>query len=160
MSPKTLPRRPGRDPNHVSLPQTEIELPDRIRTDRDRVAQKLEIEPTLIANRSQLAQIARFPRKVGDILLPWQALVAGYAWVSWRGARDRWLPRILALELVFLSVFTLFYAGRYHSLPLLRFWQYVVIVLLVGGGWLVVDIVRELRRRRGASSGEDAPPPS
>jgi hypothetical protein len=82
------------------------------------------------------------------ILLPWQALVAGYAWVAWRGARDRWLPRILAVELVFLSVFTLFYAGRYHSLPLLRFWQYVVIVLLVGGGWLVVDIVRELRRRR------------
>jgi ribonuclease D len=71
--PKTLPRRPGRDPNHVSLTQTEIELQDRIRADRDRVAKKLEIEPTLIANRSQLAQIARHPRKLGDVLLPWQA---------------------------------------------------------------------------------------
>lgn len=71
--PKSLPRRPGRDPNHVSLTQDEIELQDRIRGDRDRVAKELEIEPTLIANRSQLAQIARQPRKVGDILLPWQA---------------------------------------------------------------------------------------
>ena len=39
----------------------------------DRVAKELEIEPTLIANRSQLAQIAREPEKLGDVLLPWQA---------------------------------------------------------------------------------------
>ena len=71
--PKTLPRRPGRDPNHVSLSQAEIELQDRIRADRDRIAKKLEIEPTLIANRSQLAQIARQPKRLGDVLLPWQA---------------------------------------------------------------------------------------
>src|SRR5581483_705039 len=71
--PKTLPRRPGRDPNHVSLTQPEIELQDRIRADRDRVAKVLEIEPTLIANRSQLAQIARHPKKISEILLPWQA---------------------------------------------------------------------------------------
>jgi ribonuclease D len=71
--PKTLPRRPGRDPNHVSLTQAEIELQDRIRADRDRLAKELEIEPTLIANRAQLAQIARYPDKLGDILLPWQA---------------------------------------------------------------------------------------
>jgi len=71
--PKTLPRRPGRDPNHVSLTQAEIELQDRIKTDRDRVAQKLGIEATLIANRSQLAQVARAPKKIDEILLPWQA---------------------------------------------------------------------------------------
>jgi ribonuclease D len=71
--PKTLPRRPGRDPNHVSLSQPEIELQERIKTDRDRVAQKLGIEATLIANRSQLAQIARSPRQIDDHLLPWQA---------------------------------------------------------------------------------------
>ena len=71
--PKTLPRRPGRDPNHVSLNQAEIELQDQLRGDRARVAKELEIEPTLIANRSQLSQIARQPRSVGDILLPWQA---------------------------------------------------------------------------------------
>ncbi|MDB6094187.1 MAG: 3-5 exonuclease [Verrucomicrobia bacterium] len=71
--PKTLPRRPGRDPNHVSLSQAEIELQDRIKSDRDRVAAKLVIEATLIANRSQLAQIARAPRHLDKILLSWQA---------------------------------------------------------------------------------------
>lgn len=71
--PKSLPRRPGRDPNHVSLSQSEIEHQDRIRADRDRVAQKLGIEPTLIANRSLLSQIARSPKKIEEILLPWQA---------------------------------------------------------------------------------------
>lgn len=71
--PKSLPRRPGRDPNHVSLTQAEIELQDRIRADRDRVAKELQIEATLIANRSQLAQIARAPAKLGEVLLPWQA---------------------------------------------------------------------------------------
>lgn len=75
--PKTLPRRPGRDPNHVSLTQAEIELQDRIKHDRDRLARKLEIEPTLIANRSQLAQIARHPRKLAEVLLPWQADLLG-----------------------------------------------------------------------------------
>ena len=71
--PKTLPRRPGRDPNHVSLTQSEIELQDRIKVDRDEVAKKLGIEATLIANRSVLAQIARAPGKLDDLLLPWQA---------------------------------------------------------------------------------------
>ncbi|MBI4625450.1 MAG: HRDC domain-containing protein [Verrucomicrobia bacterium] len=71
--PKTLPRRPGRDPNYVSLTHAEIELQERIRTDRDRIAKELAIEATLIANRSQLAQIALCPEKIGEILLPWQA---------------------------------------------------------------------------------------
>jgi ribonuclease D len=71
--PKTLPRRRGRDPNHVSLTQSEVARLDRIKTDRDRIAKKLQIDATLIANRSQLAQIARAPRRLDDILLPWQA---------------------------------------------------------------------------------------
>ena len=71
--PKSLPRRPGRDPNHVSLTQREIELQDRIKADRDAIAKKLGIEATLIANRSLLAQIARAPRELDDFLLPWQA---------------------------------------------------------------------------------------
>lgn len=71
--PRTLPRRPGRDPNHVSLTQAEIEFQDRVKADRDRVAKDLGFEATLIANRAQLAQIARHPKKIGEILLPWQA---------------------------------------------------------------------------------------
>ena len=71
--PRTLPRRPGRDPNHHPLTQSEIALMDRIKDERDRIASKISIEPTLIANRSQLSQIARTPSKLGEILLPWQA---------------------------------------------------------------------------------------
>jgi ribonuclease D len=71
--PRSLPRRPGRDPNHIPLTQAEIALLDRIKEERDKIAAKISIEPTLIANRSQLSQIARDPRKIGEILLPWQA---------------------------------------------------------------------------------------
>jgi ribonuclease D len=71
--PRTLPRRPGRDPSHIPLTQAEIALLDRIKDERDKIASKISIEPTLIANRSQLSQIARAPGKLTDILLPWQA---------------------------------------------------------------------------------------
>ena len=76
--PRTLPRRPGRDPSHTPLTQAEIALLDRIKEDRDKIAAKISIEPTLIANRSQLSQIARAPSKLSEVLLPWQAgLLAG-----------------------------------------------------------------------------------
>jgi len=71
--PKTLPRRPGRDPSHTPLTQAEIALLDRIKEERDAIAAKIDIEPTLIANRSQLSQIARTPSRLGEVLLPWQA---------------------------------------------------------------------------------------
>ena len=71
--PKTLPRRPGRDPNHQPLTQAEIAFLDRLKEERDKIAAKISIEPTLIANRAQLSLIARTPRKLGEILLPWQA---------------------------------------------------------------------------------------
>ncbi len=73
--PHTLPRRRGRDPNHQPLTVEEIALQDRLKIDRDRAAAELQIEPTLIANRAQLAQIARGPEKLDEILLPWQAAV-------------------------------------------------------------------------------------
>lgn len=70
--PQTLPRRRGRDPNHLPLTPEEIALQDQLKAGRDRIAAKLAIEPTLIANRSQLAQIARAPDKIAKVLLPWQ----------------------------------------------------------------------------------------
>jgi ribonuclease D len=71
--PKTLPRRNGRDPNHRPLSAAELARQDRLKTGRDRVAAELRIDPTLIANRAQLALIARAPDKIADIVLPWQA---------------------------------------------------------------------------------------
>lgn len=71
LDPHTLPRRPRGVRNPLSA--DEMALQDRLKADRDRVAARLSIEPTLIANRSQLALIARAPAKVAEILLPWQA---------------------------------------------------------------------------------------
>jgi ribonuclease D len=74
-NPATLPRRHrgGRDPGFQPLNSTELALQDRLKSDRDRIAQQLNLDPTLIANRSQLAQIARDPERLDGILLPWQA---------------------------------------------------------------------------------------
>ena len=70
---RTLPRCPPRDSRHVALTQSEVERLDRIKEDRDRVAARLELDPTLIASRAQLAQIARSPERLDEVLLPWQA---------------------------------------------------------------------------------------
>ena len=72
--PGTLPRRHrGRDAHWAPLNTRELALQDRLKADRDRVAQRLNLDPTLIANRAQLAQIARDPGRLDGILLPWQA---------------------------------------------------------------------------------------
>lgn len=72
--PQTLPKRKRtRDPHNAPLTPSEVNLQDRIKIDRDRVAKKLELEPTLIANRTQLARIARQPKALDEVLLPWQA---------------------------------------------------------------------------------------
>ena len=70
--PQTLPRR-KRNSEHQPLSTEELNLQDRLKADRDVLAIKLELDPTLIANRAQLAQIARTPHRIDDILLPWQA---------------------------------------------------------------------------------------
>jgi ribonuclease D len=71
--PRTLPRRGGRDPALRPLNADELALQEHLRATRDRIAAELQLDPTLIANRSQLALIARAPDKISAILLPWQA---------------------------------------------------------------------------------------
>jgi ribonuclease D len=71
--PHTLPRRRGRNSDFQPLTASELALQDRLKTDRDRVAARIQIDPTLIANRSQLALIARAPEKIDEFILPWQA---------------------------------------------------------------------------------------
>lgn len=70
--PHTLPRRRGRDPNIQPLTAAELAVQDKLKADRDYIAQKIHIDSTLIANRSQLALVARIPDKPGEVLLPWQ----------------------------------------------------------------------------------------
>ncbi|MBA3848581.1 MAG: 3'-5' exonuclease [Opitutus sp.] len=70
--PRSLPRRERRR-DFAPLTPEELSRQDRIKADRDRLAQGLNLDPTLIATRSQLVQIARQPASIDEVLLPWQA---------------------------------------------------------------------------------------
>jgi ribonuclease D len=70
--PQTLPRRRGRG-DFAPFTAEELARQDALKADRDRIAAKLPLDPTLIANRAQLAQLARTPERIDEILLPWQA---------------------------------------------------------------------------------------
>jgi ribonuclease D len=70
--PQTLPRRRGRG-DFTPFTVEELARQDALKADRDRIAAKLPLDPTLIANRAQLAQLARAPERLDEILLPWQA---------------------------------------------------------------------------------------
>jgi len=69
--PKTLPRRPRRTDTKGPLTQKELERQDKIKNYRNDVAEQLDIDPTLIATRSVVAQLARDPEDLSS-LLPWQ----------------------------------------------------------------------------------------
>jgi ribonuclease D len=69
--PQTLPRR--RRSDQAPLTPAEIAVQDRLKAVRDRIAARIELEPTLIANRAQLAQLARAGGVPDDILQPWQS---------------------------------------------------------------------------------------
>ena len=81
--PHTLPRRERRR-DYAPMRPDELARQDRIKADRDRLAQGLNLDPTLIATRSQLVLIAREPVSIDTVLLPWQAqlLKAEPAWKS------------------------------------------------------------------------------
>lgn len=81
--PHTLPRRERRR-DYAPLSPDELARQDRLKADRNRLAQGLNIDPTLIATRTQMVQIARTPASIEQVLLPWQAqlLKAEPAWQS------------------------------------------------------------------------------
>ncbi len=81
------------------------------------------------------------------LLFMWQALMGGYVWVWWRETRSVWFGRALACEIVFLLVFTYWYASRY-------FWggakfPFAWMVALIFGLWvLIVGVGLWLDKRR------------
>jgi ribonuclease D len=81
--PHTLPRRERRREYHALSPE-ELGRQDQLKAVRDRLAQGLGLDPTLIATRTQLVQIARDPAGLDQVLLPWQAglLKTEPAWQS------------------------------------------------------------------------------
>jgi ribonuclease D len=71
--PATLPRRRHSSSDRQPLTPSEQDRQDRIREFRDIAARNLNLDPTLIASRSQLALLAREPGKLDELLLGWQA---------------------------------------------------------------------------------------
>lgn len=72
------------------------------------------------------------------ILFVWQALLAGYGWAQWRLTHSPWLARIAAMEIVFLLVWTHWYATRY-----LRFGArlpFAWMVVLIMGAWALIAL--------------------
>ena len=68
---ETIPRRARRTDSKKPLNQSELDRQENIKVFRDRVAGQLGIDPTLIATRSHVAQLARDSENV-EGLQPWQ----------------------------------------------------------------------------------------
>lgn len=70
------------------------------------------------------------------ILFMWQAVLAGYVWIWWRESRNAWFTRGVLMEVLFLLVFTQWYASRYYhwggQLP------FPVMIALILGLWGIV----------------------
>jgi len=67
------------------------------------------------------------------IMFVWQAIIAGYVWVWWKETRNAWFTRIIAMEVVFLLIFTQWYASRYFYLG--GQLSFALMVALILGLW-------------------------
>jgi ribonuclease D len=72
LDPKTLPRRDPQGRRPDPLDAEELARQDRIKSHRDKVAHELKIDATLIASRSQIAQLCRAPAEADKVLQAWQ----------------------------------------------------------------------------------------
>ena len=70
--PKTLPRREENRERRQPLSAIELERQEKIRSHRDAEAARLKMDATLIASRSQIAQLVRDPSNAAALLMPWQ----------------------------------------------------------------------------------------
>jgi hypothetical protein len=82
------------------------------------------------------------------LFLPWMALLAAWAVTYALEKRDAWLVRLLAVEVIFLTVFTQWYFARYFhwgkvlSLPTLGILISIPSALVIVGG-LIWDLVKK-----------------
>ncbi|KPL80050.1 hypothetical protein ADN00_01910 [Ornatilinea apprima] len=78
--------------------------------------------------------------------LPWLALAAPWALAKARAARDAWLARLIAVEVVFLLFFTNWYFSRYFNwFGRLPFWTMVAWIVALSGLIVVGGLVWDAR---------------
>ncbi|MGC8856497.1 MAG: hypothetical protein ACP5QU_06845 [Anaerolineae bacterium] len=82
------------------------------------------------------------------ILLLWQALLAGHAWLWWRDQRNAWFLRILEMEAIFLLFFTQWYLSRYYHLGGRLPFGWLVVSILLGWGLISAQGLWSARRKR------------
>ncbi len=76
------------------------------------------------------------------IFFGFEALLAGFAWIRWFELRDGWLPRILALEVLSVLLFSQWYLARYNHvgihLPIMVVLglSLGIVVVILTSGWL------------------------
>ncbi|MGE5251687.1 MAG: ArnT family glycosyltransferase [Bacteroidota bacterium] len=80
------------------------------------------------------------------ILFVWQALLAGRVLTWWAEKRSAWFLRLVLAEIVFLAVFSQWYASRYYQwggqLP------FAGMIALILGAWALIAALGWLRDRR------------
>jgi len=78
--------------------------------------------------------------------LPWLALAAPWALAKARQARDAWLKRLIAVEVVFLLFFTNWYFSRYFNwFGRLPFWTMIIWIVALSGLIVVGGLVWDSR---------------
>ncbi len=73
---KSLPKLPPREESKGPLNQVELDRQEKIKLHRNKMADELGIDPTLIATRSHVSQLARDASSM-DGLLEWQKELLG-----------------------------------------------------------------------------------
>jgi hypothetical protein len=82
------------------------------------------------------------------ILLVWQVILAAWAWEWARSRKDAWLWRWLAVEMVFVGMFTQWYLGRYYpGIIHLDIKVMTLLTLLISGMILVGGVMWDRRKK-------------
>ncbi len=71
--PATLPSAPNGSGRPTPMSPEELKRQDVLKEFRDRLADELKINSSLIANRATVATLAREPNRLDELLMPWQA---------------------------------------------------------------------------------------
>jgi hypothetical protein len=82
------------------------------------------------------------------ILLLWQVILAAWAWEWARSRRDAWLGRWLAVEVVFVGLFTEWYLGRYYPGFIHLDIKWMTLIILVICGMILIGGVIWDRKRK------------